>query len=122
MQDAGGEKVEIDFTPFLTAARLLYEGPWVFERYAAVGEFIETHPDSVLPVIRSIITPERTPHPSEVFRAMYRLQECRAGGGCAVCGGGSDFSRRPPEPSTGSTRSKPIRSGSTAISDTTPII
>ena len=78
MQDAGGEKVEIDFTPFLTAARLLYEGPWVFERYAAVGEFIETHPDSVLPVIRSIITPERTPHPSEVFRAMYRLQECRA--------------------------------------------
>lgn len=78
MQDAGGEKVEIDFTPFLTAARLLYEGPWVFERYAAVGEFIERHPDSVLPVIRSIITPERTPHPSEIFRAMYRLQECRA--------------------------------------------
>ncbi|WP_294504436.1 allophanate hydrolase [uncultured Victivallis sp.] len=78
MQDAGGEKVEIDFTPFLTAARLLYEGPWVFERYAAVGEFIEKHPDSVLPVIRSIITPEQTPHPSEVFQAMYRLQECRA--------------------------------------------
>ena len=78
MEDAGGEKVTIDFSPFLAAARLLYEGPWVFERYAAVGEFIERHPESVLPVIRSIITPSATPHPAEVFRAMYRLQECRA--------------------------------------------
>ena len=32
----------------------------------------------MLPVIRSIITPSKTPHPAEVFRAMYRLQECRA--------------------------------------------
>lgn len=31
---AGGEAPEIDFSPFLQAARLLYEGPWVAERYA----------------------------------------------------------------------------------------
>lgn len=68
----------IDFAPFLAAARLLYEGPWVFERYAAVGGFIESHPGAALPVIETIITPGHTPHPSEVFRGMYRLQECKA--------------------------------------------
>src|SRR5690606_8520175 len=33
----GGEAVAIDFAPFLEAARLLYEGPWVAERYSVVG-------------------------------------------------------------------------------------
>ena len=78
MEAAGGKKVTIDFAPFLAAARLLYEGPWVFERYAAVGEFIERHPGAALPVTETIITPEHTPHPSEVFRGMYQLQECKA--------------------------------------------
>ena len=31
---------EIDFTPFLGAARLLYEGPWVAERYVAIESVI----------------------------------------------------------------------------------
>ncbi len=78
MEAAGGRRVTIDFAPFLAAARLLYEGPWVFERYAAVGGFIESHPGAALPVIETIITPGQTPHPSEVFRGMYRLQECKA--------------------------------------------
>lgn len=78
MERAGGEKVEIDFSPFRMAARLLYEGPWVFERYAAVGKFIKEHPGAALPVIEAIITPEKIPHPSEVFEAMYRLQEYKA--------------------------------------------
>ena len=38
---SGGEAVEVDFAPFLETARLLYEGPWVAERYAAIREFIE---------------------------------------------------------------------------------
>ena len=78
MEEAGGEKIEIDFTPFRDAARLLYDGPWVFERYAAVGKFIEEHPGAALPVIETIITPKKIPHPAEVFRSMYRLQECKA--------------------------------------------
>ena len=31
----GGIKVEIDFSPFRDAARLLYQGPWLAERLAA---------------------------------------------------------------------------------------
>ncbi len=71
---AGGKKVTVSFAPFLEAARLLYDGPWVFERYEAVGKFIEEHPDSVHPVTRSIIAPRKIPHPSEVFAEFHRLQ------------------------------------------------
>lgn len=74
-EKAGGKKVVISFSPFLEAANLLYEGPWVFERYEAVGKFIETHPDSVHPVTKSIIAPKRTPHPSEVFTGFHTLQK-----------------------------------------------
>lgn len=73
-ESAGGKKVIIPFEPFLKAAKLLYEGPWVFERYNAVGKFIEEHPDEIHPITKSIITPKRTPHPSEVFEGFHKLQ------------------------------------------------
>ncbi len=43
LEAAGGEAVEIDFAPFVEAANLLYEGPWVAERYSVVGELIEAN-------------------------------------------------------------------------------
>ncbi|TWC34581.1 allophanate hydrolase [Pseudomonas sp. SJZ079] len=74
----GGEAIEIDFTPFLEAARLLYAGPWVAERYSVAGELIEAQPDAVLPVIRAVL--EQAPGTSAVdaFRAQYRLQALKA--------------------------------------------
>lgn len=74
-EKAGGTKVTIHFSPFLEAARLLYEGPWVFERYDAVGKFIEEHPSEIFPVTKEIISPKATPHPSEVFAGFHALQE-----------------------------------------------
>ena len=74
-EKAGGKKVTIHFTPFLEAARLLYEGPWVFERYDAVGKFIEEHPEAIHPVTKAIISPKTTPHPSAVFAGFHALQE-----------------------------------------------
>jgi len=73
-EKAGGQKVTIHFTPFLEAARLLYEGPWVFERYDAVGKFIEEHPEEIHPVTKAIISPKATPHPSAVFAGFHALQ------------------------------------------------
>ncbi|MCQ2102522.1 MAG: allophanate hydrolase [Fibrobacter sp.] len=73
-EKAGGTKVTVHFTPFLEAARLLYEGPWVFERYDAVGKFIEEHPDEIFPVTKQIISPKTIPHPSEVFAGFHTLQ------------------------------------------------
>ncbi|MBB6343278.1 allophanate hydrolase [Pseudomonas fluvialis] len=74
----GGEAVEIDFAPFLEAARLLYEGPWVAERYSVAGKLIEEQPDAVLPVIKAVL--EKAPAVSGVdtFRAQYRLQALKA--------------------------------------------
>jgi len=63
LEAAGGEAVEIDLAPFIEAAKLLYEGPWVAERYSVAGELMETQPDAVLPVIRDVLArrPVRPP-------------------------------------------------------------
>ena len=73
----GATKVVIDFAPFLEAARLLYEGPWVAERYAAVGAFIDSHPDEVFPVTRQIIGGGKTPSAAAAFTAQYRLMDLK---------------------------------------------
>ena len=73
----GARLVEIDFAPFLEAAQLLYEGPWVAERWAAVGSFIAANPDAVHPVTRAIIETGTKPSAVDTFRAFYRLAELR---------------------------------------------
>jgi allophanate hydrolase len=73
----GGELVEIDFDPFLETARLLYDGPWVAERYVAIRDFIDRHPDALLPVTRKIIAGGARPLASDAFAAYYRLKELR---------------------------------------------
>jgi len=77
LQSLGGKPVTMDFEPFLSAARLLYEGPWVSERYAAIEAFIEEQPDSLFPVTRQIIEAGRKAGAVEAFKAQYRLMECR---------------------------------------------
>ncbi|MDF7806892.1 allophanate hydrolase [Pontiellaceae bacterium B12219] len=74
LEKAGGTQVEIDFQPFLDAANLLYSGPWVNERYAAVGDFIEANPDAVLETTRTIILSGLQIPAPEVFESMYKLQ------------------------------------------------
>ncbi|MDF7800222.1 allophanate hydrolase [Pontiellaceae bacterium B1224] len=74
LEKAGGTQVEIDFQPFLDAANLLYSGPWVNERYAAVGDFIDKNPDAVLDTTRTIILSGLQIPAPEVFNAMYKLQ------------------------------------------------
>ncbi|HEX6767030.1 MAG TPA: amidase family protein, partial [Polyangiaceae bacterium] len=71
----GVECVPIDVEPFLEAALLLYGGPWVAERYAAVGEFIASHPDDVHPVVRDIVLGGVAVAGADVFRGRYRLAE-----------------------------------------------
>ena len=57
---AGARIVKVDIAPFLAAAKLLYDGALVSERYAAVGEFIDAHQDAALdPVVRAIVTKAR---------------------------------------------------------------
>lgn len=64
---------EVDFTPFLAAAQLLYAGPWVAERYHVVQDLIQQQPDSVLPVIRQIIGKATQYSAVDCFAAFYQL-------------------------------------------------
>ena len=77
MQALGGQKVEIDFLPFLKSARLLYEGPWVAERYAAIREFFETKQDAIHPVVREIIAGAKKFSAADTFDGMYKLEALR---------------------------------------------
>src|SRR5882762_9813573 len=74
LESLGAIRVEIDFAPFLDAARLLYEGPWVAERYAAVGRFMEAHPDALFPVTAQIIAGGKKPSAVQAFEGEYRLK------------------------------------------------
>jgi len=71
----GAVRVEVDFAPFLAAARLLYEGPWVAERYAAIREFIEQRPESLHPVTRAIIGGATRFSALDAYTALYQLME-----------------------------------------------
>lgn len=77
MAALGASIVEIDFSPFAETAALLYEGPWVAERHAAVGAFIEAHPDDVWPTTRAIIETAQGLTATQTFEAMYRLEALR---------------------------------------------
>ncbi|HET9267942.1 MAG TPA: allophanate hydrolase [Vicinamibacterales bacterium] len=74
LESAGGTRVLIDFAPFREAAALLYSGPWVAERYAAVGEFAESHAGEVHPVVGSIIRGAAAKSAAEAYRGLYRLE------------------------------------------------
>ncbi len=75
MKALGGTPVEVDLMPFTEAAKLLYEGPWVAERWAAVGEFVELNPEAVFPVTRKILEGSKGWDAASTFRAQYKLRE-----------------------------------------------
>lgn len=78
MEALGATVIEIDMEPFFETARLLYEGPWVAERFAAVGAFLEARPEALHPVVRAIIEQGRGLSAVDAFRGQYRLAELRA--------------------------------------------
>jgi allophanate hydrolase len=73
----GAELVEFDMEPFYETARLLYEGPWVAERYLVIRNLLASSPDSIHPVTREIIAPGSRLTATETFSALYRLQGLR---------------------------------------------
>lgn len=74
LEALGGEAVAVDFQPFLDAARLLYEGPWVAERYLATSPLIQQEPEALLDVTRGIISQGADGTAAGAFTARYRLQ------------------------------------------------
>lgn len=73
----GATLVEVDFAPLQAVARLLYEGPWVAERYAATKPLIEEHPEAFHPTTLKIIGGARGLTAVGAFEAMYKLADLR---------------------------------------------
>jgi allophanate hydrolase len=73
----GGTPLEFDLTPCFEAADLLYNGAYVAERTAAVGDFADAHPGELLEVTRTIIAGGRRFSAADAFRAQYRIRELR---------------------------------------------
>lgn len=74
----GARLEEIDFAPFAETARLLYEGPWVAERWIVAEKLLTSDPQAVHPVTRAITEPGGSASAADAFRAMYKLKELRA--------------------------------------------
>ncbi len=70
----------VDCTMFFEAASILYDGPWVAERWAGLGEFVENNRASVLPVTEQILSSGKGARhtASSLFQAMHRLQRYKA--------------------------------------------
>ncbi len=72
MRASDVELVPIDFTPMQTLAQLLYGGPWVAERHAAVAEFMVEHAVDMNPVVRGIIEQAKNFSATDAYQAEYR--------------------------------------------------
>jgi allophanate hydrolase len=74
LQTLGVQTVALDFTPLHDTAALLYEGPWVAERYAVVQEMIEQQPQAMDAAVAEVIGAARRYSAVDTFRAQYRLR------------------------------------------------
>ncbi|MEW9857062.1 allophanate hydrolase [Novosphingobium sp. M1R2S20] len=71
------EIVEVDLPPLLEAAQLLYGGPWVAERTAAMAKMLAENPDAVDPTVREVVEQGLDYTAVDVFNGMYRMAELK---------------------------------------------
>jgi allophanate hydrolase len=74
----GATLIEFDLEPFYETARLLYEGPWVAERYLVIRDLLASSPDAIYPVTREITLGGARLTAADTFKSLYRLQALRA--------------------------------------------
>src|ERR1700730_13058607 len=82
----GATLVGFDLEPFYETARLLYEGPWVAERYLVIRNLLASSPEAIHPVTREIIIAGARLSAADTFAALYRLQALRRIAGRAFAG------------------------------------
>lgn len=73
----GMEIAPIDLSPFYEIAELLYDGPWVAERYAAIRSVMEDRPDILHPTTRTIVGAAEKYSAADAFDGAYKLAALR---------------------------------------------
>lgn len=74
LQALGAELVPLDFTLLHDTAALLYQGPWVAERYAVVQTLIEQQPEALDAAVAEVISAAKRFSAVDTFRAQYQLR------------------------------------------------
>ncbi|NPT33389.1 allophanate hydrolase [Paraburkholderia xenovorans] len=67
----------IDFEPLQAVSALLYDGPWVAERRAALGTFFETHHEAIDPVVAKVIGKAEQFNAADAFNGQYALADLK---------------------------------------------
>jgi len=75
LEATGATPVEVDIAPLLEAAQLLYAGPWVAERTAAIEDLLRSRPAAVHPVVRAIVQTGFGVSGLDTFKGLYALQD-----------------------------------------------
>jgi allophanate hydrolase len=73
LQFHGATVIPFDLGPFLEAARLLYAGPWVAERLAAIRSFAATNAADIHEVVRGIVLGAEAISAVDAFAGAYEL-------------------------------------------------
>jgi allophanate hydrolase len=73
----GFELTEIDYKPFDEVAKLLYEGPWVSERFIATSPLISDNPSAINDTVRTIVGPGGEKLATDLFKSEYRLSRLK---------------------------------------------
>jgi allophanate hydrolase len=71
------EIVEIDIEPLISAAALLYQGPWVAERTLVAEPLLRTKPGALDPTVRAILQGGFAISAMDAFKADYELRTHR---------------------------------------------
>jgi len=71
------EIVEVDLEPLKETAQLLYGGPWVAERTAAMAGILAENPDAIHATVREVVEPGAMISAVELFNGIYRLAELK---------------------------------------------
>ena len=77
LEQLGARRLPVPFAPLARAASLLYDGPWVAERYAAVGEFLAREPADADPAVAAIVRGGCEPRAHALFAAQYEMESLR---------------------------------------------
>ncbi|AWN37183.1 allophanate hydrolase [Methylobacterium radiodurans] len=77
LEAIAGPAVPVDMGPMFRVAGLLYDGPWVAERYAAIRPVMETRPEILHPTTRAVIGTAGRHSAADAFAGLYGLTELR---------------------------------------------
>ncbi|WP_176057102.1 allophanate hydrolase [Paraburkholderia sp. BCC1876] len=67
----------VDFEPLKAVSALLYDGPWVAERRAALGAFFDTHREAIDPVVTKVIGQADRFSAVDAFNGQYALVDLK---------------------------------------------